>query len=96
MSLLSEQEIQDHLSSLSGWELQGNALVKTVKARSFVNAFLHMAAIAQLAEAAGHHPDLNLHDYRLLTVTLSTHSAGGVTMQDLDLARQIDQIPQVS
>lgn len=95
MALLTDDAIRTHLESLAGWESRDNALVKTYTLGSFVEGIVLMAAIAQLAEAAGHHPDLNLHSYRKLTATLSTHSEGGVTIQDVELARQIDRIPQV-
>jgi 4a-hydroxytetrahydrobiopterin dehydratase len=59
-----------------------------------VRGVVLIGAIAQLAEAANHHPDLNLHGYRRLTVTLSTHSEGGVTMKDIRLAEQIENLPK--
>ncbi len=94
MASLTHDEVMTKLGSLPGWELQENALVKTFKVPSFSHGVVLMGAVAQVAEAADHHPDLNLHGYNQLTVTLSTHSEGGVTMQDIHLAEQIETIPQ--
>jgi 4a-hydroxytetrahydrobiopterin dehydratase len=96
MALLSDDEIRKHLATLSGWEARENALVKTYGVGSFVNGVVLIGAIAQLAEAAGHHPDLELFGYKNLTVKLSTHDEGGVTMKDVDLARQIEGLPRQS
>ncbi len=94
MTRLPLDELKMRLRSLPGWEPQENALVKTFKVPSFSHGVVLIGAIAQVAEAADHHPDLNLHGYSQLTITLSTHSEGGVTMKDIHLAEQIDSIPQ--
>lgn len=94
MTALTEAEIQAELKTLSGWEVRDAHLVRTFQAPSFAHAVLFLGAIAQLAEAAGHHPDLRLHGWNKLTVELTTHSAGGLTEKDFSLARQISQLPQ--
>jgi 4a-hydroxytetrahydrobiopterin dehydratase len=94
MALLTLHELQTNLRSLPGWELQDRTLVKTFDVPSFSHAVVLIGAIAQAAEAADHHPDLNLHGYNKLTVTLSTHSEGGVTIKDVHLAEQIEAIPR--
>ena len=94
MASLTHDEVMTKLGSLPGWELQENALVKTFKVPSFSHGVVLMGAVAQVAEAADHHPDLNLHSYNQLTITLSTHSEGGVTMLDIHLAEQIETIPK--
>lgn len=91
--ILSDIEIENSLATLQGWELIDNALVRTFQLPSFAHAILMMGAIGQLAEAAGHHPDILIHGYNKLKVTLTTHSAGGVTEKDLSLARQIQALP---
>lgn len=90
---LNDIEIQNNLTTLQGWELIENTLVRTFQLPSFAHAILMMGAIGQLAEAAGHHPDILIHGYNKLKVTLTTHSAGGVTEKDLSLARQIQALP---
>jgi 4a-hydroxytetrahydrobiopterin dehydratase len=94
MALLSLDELKLHLQALPGWEPHDNALSKTFEVKSFVHGVVLIGAIAQAAEAADHHPDLNLHSYSKLTVTLSTHSEGGLTIKDIQLAERIEGIPQ--
>jgi 4a-hydroxytetrahydrobiopterin dehydratase len=93
MPLLSDIELHSRLASLPGWAIANGAIVKTYTVRSFAYGVLFIGAIAQLAEAAGHHPDLRLHNYKQVTVELVTHSDGGLTAKDLDLAAQIEALP---
>jgi len=94
MSVLSPEEIQYRLKKFPGWTSESNHIQKTYQLPSFAHALLFAGAIGQLAEAADHHPDLHLHSYKRLTVTLSTHSAGGITVKDFDLAGQIEALPR--
>lgn len=89
MPLLSESEIKDGLLTLNGWELRDGEIVKAFKLRNFVEAVGFVNRVAILAEKADHHPDI-LIQYRNVTLTLSTHSAGGLTEKDFNLAKQID------
>ena len=72
------------------WRREGDALVRDFELSGFTAAIERVNRIAELAERANHHPDLLVHGYKNLRVTLTTHSAGGVTDNDLELARQID------
>ncbi|CAG1011047.1 4a-hydroxytetrahydrobiopterin dehydratase [Burkholderiales bacterium] len=81
------------MRSLLGWEVRANQLVRTYTLPSFTHAIMFIGAIGQLAEAANHHPDLRLFGYRHVTIELTTHSAGGLTRRDFDLARQIQALP---
>ncbi|HLF01677.1 MAG TPA: 4a-hydroxytetrahydrobiopterin dehydratase [Anaerolineales bacterium] len=93
MPLLSPDDIQNRLSALPGWEVRDGLLTKTFVVRSFAHGVLFIGAIGQLAEAANHHPDVTLHGYKNVTVSLSTHSEGGITQKDFDLAAQIEKVP---
>lgn len=93
MSLLTPDEIARQLPSLPGWEVQNGQLTKTFKVSTFAHAVLFIGAIGQYAEAANHHPDLSLKGYNKVTVELSTHSAGGLTEKDFNLAAQIEALP---
>ncbi len=93
MTLFTADEIKSSLADLPGWEVREGQLTKTFTVKSFAHAVLFIGAIGQLAEAANHHPDLNLQGYNKLTVNLSTHSAGGLTAKDFDLAGQIEKLP---
>jgi len=94
MAKLTADEIAARAAARPDWEVHADQLVRTFTLTSFAHAVLFIGAIAQLAEAANHHPDLRLYDYNRLTVTLTTHSAGGLTDKDFALAAQIDALPR--
>ncbi len=75
-----------------GWERQGAELVKVVAHRDFADALAYVNSVGALAEAANHHPDIDIR-WGTVTLRLSTHSAGGLTSADLALAGQIDGLP---
>lgn len=88
---LSDVEIQRRLHGVPGWERVGQALAKHCTFTDFRAAMAFVNQVADLAEAADHHPDILLR-YTQVTLTLATHSAGGITEKDLRLAQQIDQL----
>jgi len=87
--LLSDIAIQRELGGLSGWSRRGEVLTRTYQFRNFAAAMKFVNRVAEAAEAADHHPDIDIR-YSKVTLTLSTHSAGGITQKDLDLARAVD------
>ena len=89
MPLLTEVEITEDMKGVVGWERKGKEIVKAFKLRNFVEAVGFVNKVAILAEKADHHPDI-LIQYRNVTLTLSTHSAGGLTEKDFGLAKEID------
>ncbi len=89
--LLSNAEIDDALSSLPEWSLDGSTITRTVELPTFPAAIQFVSRVATAAEAAGHHPDIDIR-WRKLTFTLSTHSEGGLTSKDVDLAREIEKL----
>lgn len=89
--LLSGAEIQRRVSQLAGWTVEGNELRTTRKFKNFVEAIAFVNQIVEPAETAGHHPDLAI-SYNKLSITLTTHDAGGLTSKDFDLARVISNI----
>ena len=91
MDLLTEEQIADRLAGLTGWERQDESIVRISKLADFRAAMLYVGAIAYLAEAANHHPDINIA-WNKVTLTLSTHSAGGLTSNDFALAEQISAL----
>lgn len=90
-SLLSDPEIQDRAKQLEGWTVEGKQLQLTRKFKDFVEAIAFVNQLVEPAEAAGHHPDLEI-SYNKVTVTLTTHDAGGLTSKDFDLAKVISQL----
>lgn len=85
---LSEADVAKGLAGLA-WSREGDELVKVVKRKDFVEAMKFVNELADLAEAANHHPDIAI-SWNTVTLRLSTHDAGGLTQLDLDLAAQID------
>jgi pterin-4a-carbinolamine dehydratase len=87
---LTEPEIRPQLERLPGWTYQSGALGRTYKTNGWPATLMLVNAIGFLAEALDHHPDLEVH-WGSVGIRLSTHSAGGVTAMDLELARQIEE-----
>lgn len=87
---LSPAEIADRLKSMSGWRLENGAIVRDYVTDGWPTTLMLVNAIGFFAEAADHHPDLAV-SWGKVQVKLSTHSAGGVTASDLELAQLIEQ-----
>ena len=90
-AVLEASALQSTLATLEGWEHQDGWLIRTYKTDGWRTSILIVNAISFLAEAADHHPDIELH-WGSVVVRLQTHTAGGVTTKDADLARQIEQL----
>ena len=87
--LLSDIAIQRELGTLPGWARRGDVLTRQYSFRNFVEAMTFVNRVADAAQAANHHPDIDIR-YPKVTLTLSTHDSGGITQKDLDLARAVD------
>jgi 4a-hydroxytetrahydrobiopterin dehydratase len=81
------------LAQLQHWRLEAgpDAIVRDLKFKDFASAFAFMTRVAMLAEKADHHPDWS-NSYNKVSITLSTHSEGGLTQKDVDLALAIDRV----
>ncbi|HEX8094401.1 4a-hydroxytetrahydrobiopterin dehydratase [Jatrophihabitans sp.] len=91
-TLLTADEVQDGLRGLApSWSAAGKTLVRNVEFDSFLTAVRFIDELAPVAERLDHHPDLRL-SWRTVELSLSTHSAGGLTGLDLELARELDAI----
>ncbi|MFI9410868.1 4a-hydroxytetrahydrobiopterin dehydratase [Nocardia gamkensis] len=90
-TLLSDTEIAEALTELPDWTRSGYALVRTVEAPTFPAGIDLVRRVAEVAEEADHHPDIDIR-WRKVTFSLSTHSAGGLTALDVALAHQIDRL----
>ena len=90
MTLLDESAISSALAQLA-WEREGDELVKKVKRRDFSGALAYVNEVANLAEQRDHHPDIDIR-WDTVTLRLSTHSEGGLTRKDVDLATAIDAL----
>ena len=91
MAKLSDEAIRVGLGKMQGWSYQGKELHKKFTFKAFLPGIEFVNRIAPAAESAGHHPDITIN-YNVVGINLSTHSEGGVTQKDLDLADKIDQI----
>ena len=91
MATLSDDEIHTALAGLSGWELVDGQITRQYRLAGFPEAIAFVVRLSYEAEAADHHPDLDIR-YRRVTVALSTHSEGGVTAKDVDLATAIEAL----
>ena len=92
VNLLSDEEITTALAGLPGWARSGDSITTTVELEDFRAAMLYTEAVAYLADKANHHPDVLIHQWNRVTLTLSTHSAGGLTGADMALAGRINAL----
>ncbi len=91
MAPLDRDELTSRLEGRE-WRLEGDAIVRDLELDGFRAAIDMVNAVAALAEDANHHPDLLVHGYKRLRITLTTHSEGGVTDNDLRMAERIDAL----
>ena len=91
MPLLTSEEIQKRLSSLKNWKLVHGEIVRELEFKDFMAAMNFVNQVAGKAEAAGHHPDIDIR-YNKVRLALVSHDAGGITDQDFNMAGSIDAI----
>jgi 4a-hydroxytetrahydrobiopterin dehydratase len=91
MDLLTDPQIAAELSTVPAWSRDGDSITTVTERADFRDSLLYVGAVAYLAEAANHHPDVAIA-WNKVTLTLSTHSAGGLTAADFTLARQISAL----
>lgn len=92
MAKLTEAEIAQKLSALKGWQREGDAITKEFVLGGFTEATEFIAQLAAPANAMDHHPDVQLYRYKRVKILLTTHSTGGLTQNDFDLAAKIDAL----
>ena len=91
MKPYTTDEVIDRLSAHPGWALnESGKLTRTFTFKNFSGAMLFANAVGHLAEKANHHPDLFIHDYKNVTISVMTHDAGGITDRDFALIGEID------
>jgi len=95
MALLDDSEIEARLSGLSGWQRSGEAIARSFSCGDFVGSVRFVESLVEPAEAMGHHPDLEI-SWDKVTVTISTHSEGGLTANDFELAEKVDALSPTS
>jgi 4a-hydroxytetrahydrobiopterin dehydratase len=90
MASLSAKQATSMLTTLPDWEIKAGELVRIYKFEDFLTALGFVNRVAELAEEAGHHPDIDIR-YNKVRLALVTHDAGGLTNKDFDLAAQADK-----
>jgi 4a-hydroxytetrahydrobiopterin dehydratase len=90
--ILSEDRVQEELESLSNWTKVGNEIKREIVAADFASAIGFVNSVAILSESIDHHPNIEIYGWNKVRISLSTHSAGGITELDFALAHKIDSI----
>jgi 4a-hydroxytetrahydrobiopterin dehydratase len=93
MATLGDDEIEQHLAALPEWQREGDAIARELKFDDFRAAVAFVNEVAEAAEAANHHPDILIHGWNKVRLTLSTHSEGGLTQADFMMAARLDELP---
>jgi len=88
----SEEDIRINLNSFPLWTREGDSIIREMVTANFVSTVGLLNAVAVLAEAMDHHPDLLIYGWNKLRITLSTHDSGGLTEYDFKLAKKIEEI----
>lgn len=89
--MLTDDQVDAALPDLNGWERSDGALRRSIEFPAFLQGVDAVGRVAELAEQKDHHPDIDIR-WRTVTFALVTHSAGGITEQDLEMAKAIDQL----
>ncbi|HEV2980799.1 MAG TPA: 4a-hydroxytetrahydrobiopterin dehydratase [Solirubrobacteraceae bacterium] len=93
MPTLADNEVQDRLARVPGWErADQQSIARELKFDDFVAAIAFVNRVAEVAEQANHHPDILVHGWNRVRLTLSTHSEGGLTAADFDMAARINAL----
>lgn len=93
MKVFSEEEARSRLGSLPGWTIEEQVLGKTFKLKDFRAALHFVNRVGDIAEKAGHHPDIDIR-YNRVRLALTTHDAGGLTEKDFDLAEGAQKLAE--
>jgi 4a-hydroxytetrahydrobiopterin dehydratase len=92
MAILTDTELAGRLGERPEWSLEGGEITRELKFADFAAAIDFVNRVAEVAEAANHHPDILVHGWNKVRLTLSTHSQGGITDADFGLAAEIDRL----
>jgi 4a-hydroxytetrahydrobiopterin dehydratase len=91
MQKLTDQQIEEALIQLPGWNLTGGELTRTFSFQDFTGSMVFVGQVAELAESKGHHPDIDIR-YNRVKLALVTHDAGGITKNDTEMAANINKL----
>lgn len=91
MALLSDEEIKERLKELPGWQHRGESIVKSFDRGDFVGSIKFIDSLVEPAEGMNHHPDLAV-SWSQVEVAISTHAEGGITENDFELAKKVEEL----
>jgi 4a-hydroxytetrahydrobiopterin dehydratase len=91
MALLTDEQISERLAALDGWRREGDAIAKSFDRGDFVGSVEFVRSLVEPAEGIGHHPDLAI-SWATVEVTITSHSEGGLTANDFELASKVDEL----
>lgn len=91
MAKLSVEQIKNNLSQIPGWSLENNSIQKQFQFKDFIEALSFVNAVGLEAEKMDHHPDILMFGWNKVKITISTHSEGGVTDKDFQLAKKTEE-----
>lgn len=89
MALLSEDEVAARLEDVPGWRREGDAIVRDLEFDDFKAAMAYVNRVAEVAEERNHHPDITVHGWNKVRLSVTNHSQGGLTEADFDLAKDL-------
>jgi 4a-hydroxytetrahydrobiopterin dehydratase len=92
MSKFSNDEIQNKIAEISGWNFENGQIGKEFQLKDFAEALNFTNKVGGFAEEMNHHPDIFLHSWNKVKITVSTHSEGGITKKDFQLAEKINEL----
>jgi len=92
MALLDSQQIMNNLKNVENWNYEGNEINNVYQFRDFKEALIFVNKVGDAAEKMNHHPDIFIHSWNKVRISVSTHSEGGVTEKDFKLAAIIDKL----
>lgn len=96
MKVLSKDDIKKKLVNLSDWKFEDNFIRKEFSLNNFIEAVSFVVKVALISEKEDHHPDITIHSWNKVLITLSTHQVNGITTKDIKLAKQINSITAIN
>ncbi|MEO8514674.1 MAG: 4a-hydroxytetrahydrobiopterin dehydratase [Ignavibacteria bacterium] len=93
MDKLTDKQLTEALKELNGWEFKEGSIKKTYKTQNFPSTMGFVTSIGGFCQKRNHHPDYVLMKFKEVEVSFSTHSAGGITQNDIDIASDLEKIP---
>jgi len=92
MTAYNENEIKENLQEISGWKFNNEKIEKEYQLKDFGEALVFVNKVGQIAEGMDHHPDILMHSWNKVKISVSTHSEKGITKKDFELAKKLESI----